>query len=116
MPPGRFELARPKTVASHWNLLLCLIMAAVKTSEAVYVRYKIEVRSRNHCCCGTEISIKYSECMFVALVIQYSKRLSNIMICGLSGFAIFFTHYLINGTIVVIFFTTFLEEVSEMLS
>ena len=99
MPQGRFELAGPKTVVSHWDLLLYLSMAGVKRSEAVYVRCKIEVRSRNHFCCGTGISIKYSECVFVALVIQYSKRVSNITISGLSGFTIFFTHYFIKGTI-----------------
>ena len=27
----------------------------------------------NHCCCGKAISIKYSECAFVVLVIQHAK-------------------------------------------
>jgi hypothetical protein len=33
---------------------------------------KIEARSCNHCCCGKAISITYSECVFVALVIQHA--------------------------------------------
>jgi len=93
----------------------------------VYIRCKIVVRSRNHCRWGTGIIIKYSECVFVALVMQYSKRVSNIIISDLSGFTTFFTHYLINSRIfekkvtkcemrILIFFPTFLEKVSEMLS
>jgi hypothetical protein len=38
----------------------------------------------NHCCSGKAISIKYSECVFVALVIQHAKRMRHIIICGLS--------------------------------
>jgi hypothetical protein len=36
--------------------------------------------------------------MFVALVIQHSKLLRHIVICGLSGFTVFIPSYLINGT------------------
>jgi len=88
-----------KTIASHWDLLLYLFMAGVKTREAVYVGCKREVRSSYHCCCRKGINIKYSEFVFVALVIQYSKNVSNIMISDVSGFTIFFTHYLIKGAI-----------------
>ena len=123
-------MAGPKTVASHSDLLLYLIMAGVKTRGTVYVRCKIEVHSHNHFCCGTGVNIKYSECVFVALVIQYSKHVNNIMISGLSGFTIFFTHYLIKYTIfgggvggvtgremcVLIFFANFLEDLSDVLS
>jgi len=35
----------------------------------------------------------------VALVIQHAMRIRHIVICGLSGYTIFFSHYLINGTI-----------------
>jgi hypothetical protein len=37
--------------------------------------------------------------VFVALVIQHTKRMRCIIIYGLSGSTIFFLHYLINGTI-----------------
>jgi hypothetical protein len=43
MPQARLELGRPKTVASHWYLLLHFIVAEVKTREAVYIRYTIEM-------------------------------------------------------------------------
>jgi hypothetical protein len=35
----------------------------------------IEVRSRKHFCREKEISITYSECVSVALVIQHAKRI-----------------------------------------
>jgi len=36
------------------------------------------------------MSITYSECVFVALVIQQAKRMNHIVICGLIGFRICF--------------------------
>jgi len=35
---------------------------------------------RNNCCLGKEISITYSVCVFVALVIQHAKRMRRIII------------------------------------
>jgi hypothetical protein len=40
----------------------------------------IEARSRNHCCRGKAISITYSECVSVALVIQHAKRMRRIIL------------------------------------
>jgi hypothetical protein len=39
-----------------------------------------EARSRNHCCRGKAISITYSECVSVALVIQHGKRMRCIIL------------------------------------
>jgi hypothetical protein len=45
------------------------------------------------------ISFTYSEFVFVALDIQLAKRMRHIVICGLSGYTIFFSTLSINGTI-----------------
>ena len=56
----------------------------------MYVRRNIESRSCDHCRRGKAIGITYSECVFVALVIQHVKRMRHIVICSLSGCTIFF--------------------------
>ena len=51
----------------------------------------VQPRSRNHCCSGKAISIRYSESVFVALVIKHAIRLRHIVTCNMSGSAIFYT-------------------------
>ena len=48
---------------------------------SVCVRINIEVSSRNHCCRGKAVSISHSECVCVALVIQYTVRMLRILSC-----------------------------------
>jgi len=48
----------------------------------MYEKRNNETSSRNHCCCGKYISITYSECVFVALLVQHAKRMCHI-ICHL---------------------------------
>ena len=49
-----------------------------------------ETHSRNHCCRGKEIRISNSECVFVALNIQNSKRVRCFATCGMSDSTTFF--------------------------
>jgi len=44
----------------------------------------IEVRSRNHCRRGRAISIVYSECLSVALVIQDAMRMHRITLSSVT--------------------------------
>jgi hypothetical protein len=64
----------------------------------MYVKRKVEARSCNHCCSGKAIHITYSKCVFLALSIQYAKRMRPV-VCVLPGCTIFFPRYLINGMI-----------------
>jgi hypothetical protein len=51
-------------------------------------------RSCHHCCNGKEISITYSENVFVALGIQDPMGMGHIVICRLPGPTIFFQIFL----------------------
>ena len=48
----------------------------------MYVCRNIKARSRSHCYGGKVISITYSKCVSVALVIQYATRMRRIVICS----------------------------------
>jgi hypothetical protein len=66
------------------------MLYAVPTLQAMYVERNIEARSRNHCYSGKAISITYSKCAFLALVIQNAMRMRHIVICGPFGSTVFF--------------------------
>jgi len=55
----------------------------------MYYKRNMEVCSRNHFCRGKATSITYSECKFVALVIQYLKRMCRIIQGGAKGTHVF---------------------------
>ena len=59
-----------------------------------------EARSRNHCYSGKETSIIYSECVSVAIVIQYATGMS-VLYSHMSSVWLYhiFPHYFVNGTI-----------------
>jgi len=46
----------------------------------MYVQCNTEVRPCNHSCSGKAISITYSECVFIALVIQHAKHMHCILL------------------------------------
>ena len=48
---------------------------------------------------GKTISITYSECVSVALVIQYAVRVRGVVLFSVACLVLsYFSHYLINGT------------------
>ena len=69
-----------------------------KTRQAMHIQCNNEACSCNHCFRGKAVSIAYSECVFIALGIQYGMRMGHIVICGLRA-SIMFPHYLIKGKI-----------------
>jgi len=48
----------------------------------------MEARSRNHCCSATAIRITYSECVPVALVMQYAMRMRHNVLPSLACLAV----------------------------
>jgi hypothetical protein len=61
-------------------------------NRAGYLRIHVTLRTFRATIVAMEIaiSITYSECVFVAVVIQHAMRRSHIVVCGLSGCTIFF--------------------------
>jgi hypothetical protein len=59
-----------------------------KTRQAMYVQCNTAVCSPNHCCHGKAISIKYYECVFVALVVQHAKLLCHLTLSSLACLAL----------------------------
>jgi len=48
----------------------------------MYVQRNIGARSLNNCCRGAAVTIIYSECVFVALVIQHTTA-CTVLLCYL---------------------------------
>ena len=56
----------------------------IQDGQCMY-QCNIEACLRNHCCHGKTISIKYSECVSVALVIQHAKRMCRIILSSVAS-------------------------------
>jgi hypothetical protein len=69
-------------------------MTNIQFEQDIQYAYKsnIETRSCNHNCRAKTTSIAYSGCVYVALVMQYAKRMGhiNIVIRGLSNCTMFY--------------------------
>jgi hypothetical protein len=60
------------------------------TRQAMFIHRDTEAVSCNHCGIGKAKIITYSECVFVALVIQHAMRMRHIINCGLPVSTILF--------------------------
>jgi hypothetical protein len=60
----------------------------------MYVKRNIKARSRNHYCRGKAISITYSECVSVALIIQHAKRMRHIILSSVACLALPYSYIL----------------------
>jgi len=58
--------------------------------QALYVWRNGEARSHNHFCRGKAVSIKYFECVSLALGIQRPMHMRHVVICGVPSSTIFF--------------------------
>jgi hypothetical protein len=58
-----------------------------QTRQAMYGNIT-KARSRNHCCRAKAISITYSQCVSVALVIQHAKRMRRIILSSVARLAV----------------------------
>jgi len=58
----------------------------------MYFERNIQARLSNLCCCGKARIISYSECVYIALVIENVRRMRRIyiVISGMSGLTIFY--------------------------
>ena len=81
---------------------VCDIVERRSIEFAVCYKRNIEARSRNHFCRGKARSTTYSECVSVALVNQHAKSMHRSILSSVACLALpYFSHYLINGTILV---------------
>ena len=66
------------------------INSNLNTRQAKNVKRKIESPLCNHCRSEKAITIIYSGCVFIALIIQHAMRMRHIFVCGQPGSTIFF--------------------------
>ena len=78
-----------KKLTFHKNLWIFIVkIFQWKVDRQCTYKRKTEARSRNHCCRGKAISITYSECVSVALVIQHAKRMHRIVLSSVACLAV----------------------------
>jgi hypothetical protein len=66
---------------SLWGILLTnAFYQSTTTGQAMYVCCNIDVLSCNQCCRGKAISITYSECVSVALIMEHAICMGHIIL------------------------------------
>jgi hypothetical protein len=65
-----------------------ILVADYAIHDNVNIKINIQMCLCNHCCCANAISITYSECVSVALVIQHAKRMHRIILSTVACLAL----------------------------
>ena len=65
------------------------IRTSLLRRQAIYQQRSTDTHACNRCCSERALSIKYYECVFVALGIQHAMGMCHIVICSLSGSTVF---------------------------
>jgi hypothetical protein len=89
-----YSCLRYPTCNAHAPYCVCIL--AFVTRHAMGMRHIASVFLPSDPTCNAHAP--YWVCI-LALVTRHAMRMRHIVICGLSGYTIFFPHYLINGTI-----------------
>jgi hypothetical protein len=95
--PSGYYMYRSFEFCAIISLEYCVWLSQ-RTRKTFYVQHNIAAHSSNHWSSKRTIRITYSECVFLDLGIHHAMRMLDIVICGLSGSAIFF-HMSQNVTI-----------------
>jgi len=76
-------------------------MIHYRGNNTIWACSQRNIETRNHCCPGEAINVTFSECVFVALVIQHAMRMRQIILSWPVRLYRMFPHYLIQITIFV---------------
>jgi hypothetical protein len=115
----RFTYPLPAALQKFMTIFLS--RSYITTRQALYVLRNFEAQWSNHCCRGRAISITYSKCVFVTLVILYAQRTRRIMFSFVTCLALpyfstlshkwhDFREKMINYKMCVLIFPTTLSE------
>jgi hypothetical protein len=66
----------------------CLLLTNEKTRNAL--QHNIEARLYSNCCSGKSVSITFSECVSVTLIVQHLVTLRHMFICCCKALPFFF--------------------------
>jgi hypothetical protein len=88
---SRVESARRAVHRTHRALPACILASQLCKQNTERNGQRItnfDARSRNNCCRGQVISITYSECVSVALVIQHATRIRHVILPSVACLAV----------------------------
>jgi len=74
-------------LTAHQFILHGLLTFFFQLYKVGYVHINVTL-GHNHCCHGKALSIKYSECLFVAIVIQHAKQMCCIILSSVASLVV----------------------------